>query len=168
MKTYLGPIAGVVAALMLAAVCPTNARGGGGFGGGSGEPPVYSGDDHDCYQASYYYEDNPPRCYLDPFAAEYPPYYGREYLVLGYDSGKALRLKTISQNWLVDYMRANVMDAPLNGRDDFRRGFVSGYGAGATSVLKEAIQEARESKPQANTAAGGEQPDGLTTERSVR
>ncbi len=168
MKMYLGSIAAVVAALMLAAVSPANARGGGGFGGGSGEPPAYSGDDYDCYQASYYYEDNPPRAYLDPSAAEYPPYYGREFLVLGYDSGKALRLKTISQNWLVEYMRTNVMDAPLNGRNDFRRGFVSGYGAGATSVLKEAIQQAREPKPQANTAPRGGQPDGLTTERSVQ
>ena len=38
-------------------------------------------------------EDNPPRAYLDPSAAEYPPYYGREFLVLGYDSGQGIAVE---------------------------------------------------------------------------
>ncbi len=139
---------------------------GGGGGHGSG-PPSYDRDDYDCRQPSYYYEDNPPTCYLDPSAQDYPPYNsGREYLVLGYDSGKALRLKAVSQNWLIEYMRTRLVDAPLNGRQDFRRGFVSGYGNGATSVLEEAIQGARQPEPQANTRPSGGRPDGLTTERS--
>ena len=71
--------------------------------------------------------------------------------MLGHDSGKALRLKTVSQDWLVEYLRAYTINAPLSVRDDFRRGFVSGYGDGAESVLKKAIQEARHTKPQPDT-----------------
>lgn len=213
---YLGSIAGVVMALMLAVVSPANARGGGGggggggfggggFGGGGGHgggghggfggghgyagrsfygnshwhghgyyggyygcgffgfwpgwygyddwwPPYYDDDYYDYYDypAPYYNDQNP--YYSGNTAPEYPQSDGRDYLTLGHDSGKALRLNAVSQEWLVDYMRAYIVNAPLNVRDDFRRGFVSGYGDGAASVLKKAIYEARHPKPQTDTA----------------
>ena len=204
---YFSSIAGVVVALMLAAVSPANARGGGGgggggfggggFGGGSGHgggghggyggghgyagrsfygdghhhnhgyyggyygggfgfwPGWYGYDDwwpyYDDYYDEYgypgpYYGDQTPY-YFGNTAAEYPQSDGRDYLTLGHDSGKALRLNAVSQEWLVDYLRAYIVNAPLNARDDFRRGFVSGYGDSGSSVLKKAIHEARHPKP---------------------
>ena len=168
MKQIAKLICVVVVAIGVSVLGSTTSFAVGGGGGLGSEPPSYYRDDYDCRQPSYYYEDNPPACYLDPSAQDYPPYNsGRDYLVLGYDSGKALRLKAVSQNWLIEYMRTCVMNAPLNGRQDFRRGFVSGYGNGATSVLEEAIQDARQPEPQANTRPSGVPPGGLTTERSA-
>jgi hypothetical protein len=203
MKTCVGSIVAVIAALMLTGVSSVNARGGGGggggggFGGGGGRgggghggyggehgyasrgfyghghyyghgyyggycyggfygfwpgwygyydgwPPYYYDDYYDNYGYPTYYPENTP--------PDYPQSDSRDFLMLGHDSGKALRLKTVSQGWLVDYLRAYVINAPLNMRDDFRRGFVSGYGDGAESVLKQAIHEARHPKPQGSTA----------------
>jgi hypothetical protein len=73
--------------------------------------------------------------------------------MLGHDSGMALRQKTVSEDWLVEYLRAYIVNAPLDVRGDFRRGFVAGYGDGAASVLKKAIKEARHPPPPAETAA---------------
>ncbi len=126
----------------------------GWFGGPFWWPPYYCDDYYDYYgyPPSYYGFDNAPAYYSGGTPAPYPQYDGRSYLVLGHDSGKALRLKTVSQEWLVEYLRAYIINAPLDVRDDFRRGFVSGYGDGAEPVLKKAIQEARHPKPQPDTA----------------
>jgi len=135
----------------------------GRYYGGFGFWPGWYG--YDDWWSPYYYDDyydyygnpgpdydaqNPPPYYSG--TPEYPQSDGRDYLTLGHDSGKALRLKTVSQDWLVEYLRAYIVNAPLNVRDDFRRGLVSGYGDGAASVLKKAIHEARHPKPQADTA----------------
>jgi hypothetical protein len=137
---------------MLAAVSAANARGDGRNDGDvCSYPPYYFGNDHDFYLPSYYYDDNPPACHLDHSVQDFPPYYGCDYLVLGHDLGKGLRQKTVSQDCLVGYLRKHITNVPLNMRDDFRRGFVSGYGEGATSVLKRAVQEARHPELQTDT-----------------
>jgi hypothetical protein len=118
----------------------------GAFWGPYWWPPYY-------YDGSYDYYGYPPPYYdYDNAPAPYPQYDGRDYRRLGHDSGKALRRKTVSQDWLVEYLRAYIINAPLSVRDEFRHGFISGYGNGARSVLKEAIQEARLPKPPPETA----------------
>jgi hypothetical protein len=106
-------------------------------------PPYYDYPAYDYYgyagTPAYQYGGNPP--------SAYPEYDGRDYLQLGHDSGKALRLKTVSQEWLVEYIRAYIINAPLSVRDDFRRGFISGYGEGGGTVLKKAAEEARHPTP---------------------
>ncbi|MGD1020388.1 MAG: hypothetical protein ABSA12_13835 [Verrucomicrobiia bacterium] len=136
----------------------------GAFWGPYWWPPYYYDDYYDDYgyPPPYYYDDNPPAYYSGGALAPYPQYDGRDYLMLGHDSGKALRLETVSPDWLAEYVRAYIINAPLNARDDFRRGFVSGYGDGAESVLKKAIQAARHPKPQpdaAPPASGSDQPE---------
>ncbi|HTS18787.1 MAG TPA: hypothetical protein VMP11_14530, partial [Verrucomicrobiae bacterium] len=103
------------------------------------------------YDYDGYYDDYG---YPGPYDYDgaYPQYDDRDYLMLGHDSGRALRLHTVSQDWLVEYLRAYIINAPLDARDDFRRGFVAGYGDGASSVLKRAIKEARHPPPPAETA----------------
>jgi hypothetical protein len=90
----------------------------------------------------------------------YPKSDRRDYLTLGHDSGKALRLQKVSREWLVDYLRAYIIYAPPSVRDDFRRGFISGYGDGAESVLQRATQDARQPSapppPRADTAPKSE------------
>lgn len=127
-------------------------------GGPYGWPPYYYDDYYgkESYPSPYYYDDNMPAYYCGDSSQDYPPYDGVDYLLLGYDSGKALRLKTVSQDWLVKYLRTYFINVLLNRRDDFRRGFVLGYGDGAPSVLKEAIQKARHPISQPNTATAGQ------------
>ncbi|MGD0060964.1 MAG: hypothetical protein ABSD58_16230 [Verrucomicrobiia bacterium] len=122
-------------------------------GGPYGWPPYYYEDYYGNagHPSPYYYDDNMPTYYSGDGSLDYPPYDGVDYLLLGYDSGKALRLKIVSQDWLVEYLRAYFINVLLSRRDDFRRGFVLGYGDGAASVLREAIQEARHPKPQPDT-----------------
>lgn len=91
-----------------------------------------------------YYNYNPPAYYYRGGAPDYREYDGRDYLTLGHDSGKALRLKTVSRDWLVEYLRAYIINAPPSVRDDFRRGFISGYGEDAEAVLKKAAEEANQ------------------------
>jgi hypothetical protein len=67
--------------------------------------------------------------------------------MLGHDSGKALRRNTVSRDWLVEYLRAYIVNAPPSVQDDFRRGFIAGYGEGGQKVLKEAVKEARQPEP---------------------
>jgi hypothetical protein len=102
-------------------------------------PPPYDYDYYyRCYPApTYSYGDN-----TQGYA--YPEYDRRDYLTLGHDSGKALRLQKVSRDWLVEYLRAYIINAPPSARDDFRRGFISGYGDDAESVLKKATEEARQ------------------------
>jgi hypothetical protein len=94
-----------------------------------------------------YQYGNPPSVYPENPASVYPEYDGRDYLKLGHDSGKALRLKAVTYEWLVDYIRAYIINAPLSARDDFRRGFISGYGEDGKSVLKKAVEGARRPIP---------------------
>ncbi len=113
----------------------------GWFGGPYWWPPYYYDDYYDYYgyPPPYYdYGGNPPA---------YPQYDGRDYLMLGHDSGKALRLKTVSRDWLVEYLRAYIINATASARDDFRRGFISGYREGSEAVWKKAFEEARHPNP---------------------
>lgn len=177
MKRYLGSLVAAVAVLMAAGIPVANARPGGGFGGwhGSGHGhfrgglgfywggPLwypYSWPYYSYYDYPYYY--NPP-----PYGYSYPPAYvsyapryypennaprysqddGRDYLTLGHDSGKALRLKSVSRDWLVEYLRFYVINAPTSVKDDFRRGFISGYGEDGESMYKKALQDAGQQAP---------------------
>ena len=150
MKKYTGSIAAVIAALTLAVVFPSNARGARGT---HEWPPDYYNDYYGIsgHPSPYYYDGNLQVYYSGDTSEDNPPYDGVDYVLLGYDSGKALRSKTISQDWLAEYLRAHFTNVLLDRRDDFRRGFVEGYGDGAPSVLKEAIQEARHPKPPADS-----------------
>lgn len=109
-------------------------------------PPYYAYDYGYDYAPQYVY-DNPPAYDYGDRAPVYQEYDGRDYLMLGHDAGKALRLKTVSRDWLVEYLRAYILDAPTSARDDFRRGFLSGYGEGAESILKKATQAAQQPNP---------------------
>jgi hypothetical protein len=113
-------------------------------------PASYGYDDYDYYgyPPAYYYDYGPAYPYNYPLSA-YPEYDGRDYLKLGHDSGTALRLGTVTHEWLVEYLRAYIANAPLSIRDDFRRGFIAGYGHGGHSVLKRALKEARRPAPPA-------------------
>ena len=114
-------------------------------------PPYYYDDYYDYYGYPPYYYDNAMPVSPTGLPPDYPQSDQRDYLMLGHDAGKALRLKSVSRDWLVDYLRAYIISAPLDARGDFRRGFVAGYGDSAMSVLKNAIQDARHPKPQSNT-----------------
>jgi hypothetical protein len=105
-------------------------------------PPPYQYDYYNGYYPAptYSYSDNTQRY-------AYPDYDRRDYLTLGHDSGKALKLQKVSREWLVDYLRAYIIYAPPSVRDDFRRGFVSGFGDGAESVLQKAMQDAGQPNP---------------------
>jgi hypothetical protein len=105
-------------------------------------PPQYDYDYYYRYYPAptYSYGDNAQSC-------AYPVYDRRDYLTLGHDSGKALRLQKVSREWLVDHLRAYIINASPSVRDDFRRGFISGYGEGAESVLPKAVQDARKPNP---------------------
>jgi hypothetical protein len=82
--------------------------------------------------------------------------------MLGHDAGKALKSKTVSRDWLVEYLRAYIINAPASARDDFRRGFTSGYGEKAEAVFQKAMQDAgqQDSSPTPNnrTSSQGERP----------
>lgn len=126
-------------------------------------PPYYCYDYYDYYPPPYdYYYDNPPAYYYGDSTPGYPQYDGRSYLMLGHDAGKALKSKTASMDWFVEYLRAYIINAPASARDDFRRGFISGYGENAESVFKKATQDTRQrdSSPPPNdrTSSQGEHP----------
>ncbi len=135
----------------------------GWFGGPYWWPPYYYDGYYDYYgyPPPYYDYDNAPTYYSGGTPPSYSQFDGRDNLMLGHDSGKALRLKTVSQEWLVEYLRAYIINAPPSAGDDFRRGFVTGYGDGAEAVLKKATEEAGRPKPQpdaAPPAAKSDQP----------
>jgi hypothetical protein len=73
----------------------------------------------------------------------YPAQDTRNYLVLGHDWGKDLRLRTVTWDWFVQYLHAYIINAPPGAQDDFRRGFMDGYGDSAKSVLGSAMQQAQ-------------------------
>jgi len=93
------------------------------------------------YDSGYYY-DYPPAYYYDG-AYRYPTQDARSWLVLGHDAGKDLRLQTVTWGWFVQYLRAYIINAPPGTQDDFRRGFMDGYGDSAESVLSSAMQQAQ-------------------------
>ena len=108
----------------------------------------------------YYYYGSPPPYYYGapaPSASQnyapplYPTNDSRNYLMLGHDSGKALKLKSASWNWFVEYLQAYVVNAPSWEQDDFRRGFISGYGDDGESAYKKGIEQAQQQRiPRAN------------------
>ncbi|HUI08387.1 MAG TPA: hypothetical protein VL486_15410 [Verrucomicrobiae bacterium] len=100
----------------------------------------------------YYYDYPPPYYYYYPAypysGTSYPaPVDGRTYLVLGHDWGKDLRLDIVAWNQFVTYVKAYITNAPAGARDDFRRGFVSGYGRNAEATFAKAVKAARASEP---------------------
>lgn len=103
-------------------------------------PPTYYYDGYN-YAPQYYYDSGPVVSYNDR-APVYPANDTRSYLVLGHDAGKGLRNKTVTWNWFVEYLQAYIVNGPSWVRDDFQRGFISGYGDGGESVFKKGIQQA--------------------------
>ena len=114
------------------------------------------------YYPPYYYYDYPPYYYDDYYGPRYyydygpstssysapnpgsSDYDGRSYLMLGHDAGKALKANKVSWDWFVEYLQAYIINAPSWVRDDFHRGFVSGYGDDAESTFKKGFQQARQ------------------------
>jgi len=105
-------------------------------------PPYYY-DDYYYYGPRYYYDYGPPSSYNAP-ASGYAGYDGRSYLTLGHDAGKGLKTSRVTWDWFVEYLQAYIINAPSWARDDFRRGFISGYGDDAESTFKKGFQQARQ------------------------
>lgn len=53
----------------------------------------------------------------------------------------------VSQEWPVDYVRAYIVNASPSVQDDFRGGFIAGYGEGGESVLNKAVEKVRRPMP---------------------
>ena len=107
-------------------------------------PPYYYYDDY--YAPRRYYDSGPSVSYDNNRNSAYPVDDTRSYLVLGHDSGKALRGKTVTRDWFVEYLQAYIVNAPPWARDDFQRGFVAGYGDNAESTYKKGIQQVEQRK----------------------
>ena len=69
----------------------------------------------------------------------------RSYLELGHDWAKDLRLDLIPWDQLVVYLKQYIVNAPPASRDEFRRGFIAGYGLHAEEAYDKAMQQAVES-----------------------
>ncbi len=112
--------------------------------------PYYPGTAYYQYP-DYSYSATPPPVYYYDGAYSYQqpaqPQDNRSYLVLGHDWGKDLRLETVTWDWFVQYLRAYVINAPPGVRDDFRRGFLNGYGENADAALDKAMQQAAQPPP---------------------
>jgi hypothetical protein len=93
------------------------------------------------YAPQYYYDNGPTVSYNDRSTA-YPSDDSRSYLMLGHDAGKSLGNKSVTWDWFVEYLQAYIVNAPQWVRDDFQRGFVSGYGSGADNAFAKGIQQA--------------------------
>ena len=114
-------------------------------------PPYYYYDGYNYnYAPRYYYNSTPPVASENSAPPAYPTNDPRNYLVLGHDSGKALKLKSASWGWFVEYLQAYVVNAPSWEQDDFRRGFISGYGDDGESAYKKGFEQAQQPRPPAN------------------
>ncbi|HXI83489.1 MAG TPA: hypothetical protein VNL17_05295 [Verrucomicrobiae bacterium] len=123
-------------------------------------PPYYYYDGYYDYAPGYYYYDyGPPASYYTDRSTGYPPTDGRSYLMLGHDAGKALRKKAVSWDWFVEYLQAYIINAPSWVRDEFQRGFVSGYGDDAESMYKKGFQQAQQPKVSRNESAPSPEPN---------
>ena len=127
-------------------------------------PPPYYYDGY-YYTPRYYYDSDRSVSYYGERTAIYPAYDGRSYLVLGHDSGKALKKNAVSWNWFIEYLQAYIVNAPSWSRDDFHRGFVSGYGDGAESVYRKGIQQARQPSASRAESQSSTGPNSDTSQR---
>jgi hypothetical protein len=117
------------------------------------------------YPAPYYYDSGPSVSYYNNQTPIYPAVDTRSYLVLGHDTGKSLRNKSVTWDWFVEYLQAYVVNAPQWARDDFQRGFVSGYGDNAESIYNKGIQQVRQLKA---PSAEGQPPSRQNSNYSQR
>ena len=120
-------------------------------------PPYYYYDDY--YAPRRYYDSGPSVSYDNNRNSAYPVDDTRSYLVLGHDSGKALRSKTVTRDWFVEYLQAYIVNAPSWARDDFHRGFVSGYGDDGESIYKKGIEQARQPRAVSTESTPASQPN---------
>ena len=121
-------------------------------------PPYYYYDDY--YAPRRYYDSGPSVSYYDNNRnSAYPVDDTRSYLVLGHDSGKALKKKTVTWNWYVEYLQAYIVNAPSWARDDFQRGFVSGYGDDGESIYKKGVQQARQPRASSSESTPRSEPN---------
>jgi hypothetical protein len=65
----------------------------------------------------------------------------REYYQRGQDWAQDLRRDVVTWEQFVAYLRSDVVNATETQRNEFRRGFVAGYGANADAALDKAMQE---------------------------
>ena len=105
------------------------------------------------YYYPYYYYPAPygyyygPDYYYDPSysyngASYSAPVDRRTYLQLGHDWAKDLRLDIVTWDQFVTYVKAYIVDAPAGARDDFRRGFLAGYGENGGAAFEKALNNA--------------------------
>jgi hypothetical protein len=115
-------------------------------------PPYYYYGD---YAPRYYYDSGPPVSYYN----DRPANDTRTYLMLGHDSGKGLRNKTVTWGWFVEYLQAYIVNAPPWARDEFQRGFLAGYGDKAESTYKKGIEQARQPRAVSTESTPASQPN---------
>jgi hypothetical protein len=123
-------------------------------------PPYYYYDDY--YAPRYYYDYGPSVNYYSSQAPAYRVDDSRSYLTLGHDSGKGLKKKDVTWNWFIEYLQAYIVNAPPWARDDFHRGFVSGYGDNAEAIYRKGIQQAQQPRPASNENAPASEPGSNT------
>lgn len=113
--------------------------------------PAYSYPVYAPYPASYYPDTYVPTPYVYDSGASYsspassPAVQVRTWLELGHDWAKDLRLDIVAWDQLVAYVKAYVINASPTVRDEFRRGFLSGYGLHAQEAYDKALKQAVES-----------------------
>jgi hypothetical protein len=96
----------------------------------------------------------------------YPNYYShgydqrtdnRNYLQLGHDWSRDLRLDIATWDQFVAYVKAYILNAPPTARDDFRRGFIAGYGVNAEAAFDKVLKQAApppQLQPQSGASPG--------------
>ena len=70
--------------------------------------------------------------------------YDRYYEELGRDWAKELRTGSITWEQLIASVQRDILDAPDQARNDFRRGFLWGYGKEGVSVFTRLMDDARQ------------------------
>jgi hypothetical protein len=94
---------------------------------------------YDYYPRDYYYYDRA--------APTYPTPQGQQtYYQIGVLWGVDLNHKVQPWSKFVAYLRDNVLTAERINQDEFRRGFILGYGEGAETTFEKALQEATAKK----------------------
>jgi len=97
----------------------------------------------------------------DNYAAAYQPQIAPDsyYEQMGWQWGKDLKDRTVPQERLVALIQVQMLNVPHHSQKAFRRGFLTGYGAGGETVLAQIIKQAKESnapKPMQRPATDGQ------------
>lgn len=95
---------------------------------------------------SYYYYGYSPRYDYTRAPSYHTTQAAQTYYQVGVLWGVDLRHKLQTTDKLVAYLRDHVLTAEQINQDEFRRGFILGYGEGAEMVYEKAFQEVAQKK----------------------